>query len=151
MQAVTSSLSPCLLTAEVKSKVEPLLQAPRLDPIDHERMTQLKSQCAPALKTAVDNLDYSTVHKAVNRLNKTGSYGGFCLSPELAARLGAGGPSPCEGDASPLARCRRIGLSQGQDLPWRWYLRASRSVSRRAPGDRRPRLDQAWQPPLRLV
>ena len=70
--------------------------------------------------------------------------------PELAARLGAGGPAPCEGDASPLVRCRRIGLSQGQDLTWRWYLRASRSVSRRAPGDRRPRLDQAWQPPLRL-
>ena len=70
--------------------------------------------------------------------------------PELAARLGAGGPSPCEGDASPLVRCRRIGLSQGQDLPWRWYLRASRSVSRRAPGDRRPGLDRAWQPPLRL-
>ena len=35
--------------------------------------------------------------------------------PELAARLGAGGPAPCEGDASPLVRCRRIGLSQGQD------------------------------------
>lgn len=70
--------------------------------------------------------------------------------PERAARLGAGGPAPSEGDASPLVRCRRIGLSQGQDLPWRWYLRASRSVSRRAPGDRRPGLDRAWQPPLRL-
>ena len=70
--------------------------------------------------------------------------------PELAARLGACGQAPFEGDPSPLVRCRRIGLSQGQDLPWRWYLRACRSVSRRAAGDRRPRLDQAWQPPLRF-
>ena len=58
--------------------------------------------------------------------------------------------SPCEGGARPLVRLCRIGLCQGQDLPWRWYLRASRSVSRRTLGDRRPGLDQAWQPPLRL-
>ncbi len=69
--------------------------------------------------------------------------------PELAARLGAGGPAPGAGDVSPLVRCCRIGLSHGQDWPWRWYLRTCRSVSRRAPGDRRPRLDKAWQPSLR--
>jgi DNA-3-methyladenine glycosylase len=70
--------------------------------------------------------------------------------PELALLMGSGGQAKSQDlaweGASPLVRCCRIGLSQGQALPWRWYLRASRSVSCRAPGDRRPGRDQAWLP-----
>ena len=52
----------------------------------------------------------------------------------LAARP-AGWAAIGSGD---LVQTTRIGISQGQNLPWRWYLRASRSVSKRARGDRTP-------------
>ena len=39
----------------------------------------------------------------------------------------------------------RIGVSKGQDIPWRWYLAASRCVSRRAKGDRLPPPGLRWR------
>jgi DNA-3-methyladenine glycosylase len=71
--------------------------------------------------------------------------------PEVAALLDRDEEDGTRPKQSPLVCCSRIGLSQAQDLPWRWYLRASRSVSRRAAGDRRPSLALAWQPPTRLA
>lgn len=45
-----------------------------------------------------------------------------------------------------LVTTTRIGITQGQDLPLRWYMKASRSISRRARGDRRPPVSEAWVP-----
>jgi len=45
-----------------------------------------------------------------------------------------------------IIQTTRIGISKAQDLPWRWYMQNSRSISKRAKGDRCPSKMQAWNP-----
>ncbi len=45
-----------------------------------------------------------------------------------------------------IVNTTRIGISKAQDLPWRWYLKTSRSISKRVKDDRNPPLSQAWTP-----
>ncbi len=69
------------------------------------------------------------------------SYDRCLTSPEQGLWFA---PAPVAFRADDLVQTSRIGISQGQDLPWRWYLRSSRSISRRAKGDRTPAVAQAW-------
>ena len=39
-----------------------------------------------------------------------------------------------------LIQTTRIGLSKAKDIKWRWYLKSSRSISKREKGDRKPSL-----------
>ena len=45
-----------------------------------------------------------------------------------------------------LVQTTRIGISQAKDIPWRWYLKNSRSVSKRVKGDRIPSKNKCWLP-----
>tara|TARA_Y100000589_G_scaffold202901_1_gene191415 strand:+ start:373 stop:714 length:342 start_codon:yes stop_codon:yes gene_type:complete len=39
-----------------------------------------------------------------------------------------------------LVQTNRIGISKAKDLKWRWYLKNSRSISKREKGDKKPKL-----------
>ena len=45
-----------------------------------------------------------------------------------------------------IVQTTRIGISQAKDIPWRWYLKSSRSVSKRDKGDRIPPKNKCWTP-----
>ncbi|MEB3242078.1 MAG: DNA-3-methyladenine glycosylase [Cyanobacteriota bacterium] len=70
---------------------------------------------------------------------------GFWLAPRSARLQDRMDAWQREG-AEPVRATTRIGIREGQDLPWRWYLGPSRSVSRRAPGDAKPPRGMAWRP-----
>ncbi len=45
-----------------------------------------------------------------------------------------------------IMQTTRIGISKGENIQWRWYLQNSRSISKRAKGDRCPSKRSAWEP-----
>ncbi len=45
-----------------------------------------------------------------------------------------------------IVQTTRIGISQAKELPWRWYLKKSRSISKRAQGDKTPSKNECWHP-----
>ena len=49
-------------------------------------------------------------------------------------------------DMQQIVQTTRIGINDGKDLCWRWYLKNSRSVSKRAKGDRIPKRGNEWNP-----
>ena len=45
-----------------------------------------------------------------------------------------------------ITQTNRIGISQAKDIPWRWYLESSRSISKRVKGDKTPPTNKCWRP-----
>ncbi len=45
-----------------------------------------------------------------------------------------------------VIQTKRVGISQAKDIPWRWYLESSRSVSKRVKGDKIPPTNKCWDP-----
>jgi DNA-3-methyladenine glycosylase len=51
-------------------------------------------------------------------------------SSDWQAKLDPGGMLPGRGCANELTQTTRIGLTQGIELPWRWYLKGCKAVSK---------------------
>tara|TARA_B100000401_G_C52729996_1_gene683020 strand:+ start:434 stop:628 length:195 start_codon:yes stop_codon:yes gene_type:complete len=45
-----------------------------------------------------------------------------------------------------LVQTTRVGISKAKNIKWRWYLKSSRSVSKREKGDRTPKLKNPNNP-----
>ncbi len=78
-----------------------------------------------------------------NRFQINDSHDSFAISRENGLWLTSKANAL---ESSELVNTTRIGISKAQDLPWRWYLKSSRSVSKRAKGDRLPPISKAWFP-----
>ncbi len=76
----------------------------------------------------------------------------FSLSDDNLPITGENGfwiiPKPKALNSQKIVNSTRIGISKAKELRWRWYLQSSRSVSKRAQGDKLPSLSKAWCPNL---
>ena len=71
------------------------------------------------------------------------NHNNLILSPENNFWLAKGEDSKNMGK---IIQTTRIGISQAKDIPWRWYLESSRSVSKRIKGDKTPPTNRCWEP-----
>jgi len=74
-------------------------------------------------------------------LNKT--HNNLLLSPENDFWLAKGNDFKKTGK---VIQTTRVGISQAKDIPWRWYLESSRSISKRVKGDKTPPTNKCWSP-----
>ena len=77
------------------------------------------------------------------RFGLNSNYNNLLLSPENNFWLSK--PENFKGMGR-IIQTTRIGISQAKDIPWRWYLESSRSVSKRVKGDKTPPTNKSWYP-----